>query len=70
MELKNIDYFLAIAGELSLSKAAEKLYVSQSALSKYLTRLEASIGTALLSDTTILSVSLPPVRRTATGRWP
>ena len=47
MELKNIDYFLAIAGELSLSKAAEKLYVSQSALSKYLTRLEASIGTAL-----------------------
>lgn len=47
MELKNIEYLIAIAEELSLSHAAEKLYVSQPALSKYLSKIEDSIGTPL-----------------------
>lgn len=45
--IKNFEYFLMIVEEGSLSKAAERLYVSQPALSKYLKRLEEEIGIEL-----------------------
>ena len=44
---KEIEYFLTIAEVGSLSKAAEKVYVSQPALSKYLAKLEDTYGTLL-----------------------
>lgn len=44
---KEIEYFLTIAKTGSLSKAAEKVYVSQPALSKYLAKLEDTYGTLL-----------------------
>lgn len=46
---KNYEYFIAIVEEGSISKAAEKLYVSQPSLSKYLKRMEENIGTELFS---------------------
>lgn len=49
MIFKNYEYFLAIAEEGSVSKAAEKLYISQPSLSKFLKRLEDNIGIELFS---------------------
>lgn len=47
MELTEITYFLAIADNKSLLRASEELFVSQSALSQFLTKLEKRIGTPL-----------------------
>lgn len=47
MVFKNYEYFMAIAEEGSISKAAERLYISQPSLSKYLKRLEENIGEEL-----------------------
>lgn len=49
MVFKNYEYFIAIAEEGSISKAAERLYISQPSLSKYLKRLEENIGEELFS---------------------
>lgn len=47
MELTEITYFLAIVENKSLLRASEELYVSQSALSQFLTKLEKRIGMPL-----------------------
>ena len=47
MIFKNYEYFITIAAEGSISKAAEKLYISQPSLSKYLKRLEDNVGEEL-----------------------
>ena len=47
---KNYEYFMTVAEELNFRKAAEKLYISQPALSKYISRLEESIGGFSLFD--------------------
>lgn len=47
MYLLNIDYFLTIAESGNLTRAAEKLYISQPALSQYLKRLEENMGSEL-----------------------
>ncbi|HIX24693.1 MAG TPA: LysR family transcriptional regulator [Candidatus Lachnoclostridium avicola] len=47
MNLREWEYILMIAQEKSISKAAEKLYMTQPALSIFLSRLEASLGTEL-----------------------
>lgn len=49
MIFKNYEYFIAIAEEGSISKAAQRLYISQPSLSKYLKRLEENIGEELFS---------------------
>lgn len=49
MPLKNYEYFLAIAEEGNISRAAEKLYLTQPSLSKHLKRLEESLGVELFS---------------------
>lgn len=43
----NYEYFLKIAEYRSISRAAESLYVSQPSLTKYLQRLETSVGAVL-----------------------
>lgn len=48
MFVKNPDYFLTIVKERSISKAAERLYLSQPYLSQYLAKLENSLGVVLL----------------------
>ena len=47
MDTKIIEYVIAIAEEKSLSKAAERLYLTQSALSQRLKALEHELGTPL-----------------------
>ena len=46
---KDYQYFKAIIEEGGVSKAAEKLFISQSSVSKYLKRLEDNIGFELFS---------------------
>lgn len=48
MFIKNPEYFLAIVKERSISRAAERLYLSQPYLSQYLAKLEGSLGVVLL----------------------
>lgn len=61
MYVKNPEYFLTIAREGSISRAAEQLYLSQPYLSQHLARLEQSLGCTLLDR------SHSPLRLTAAG---
>jgi DNA-binding transcriptional LysR family regulator len=47
MNTKHLLYFLEIAKQKNMNKAAEILFVSQSSLSQYLSRLEQEMGTLL-----------------------
>lgn len=47
MNTKHLSYILEIAEEKNITKAAEKLYVSQSTLSQCLANLEQELGTPL-----------------------
>lgn len=47
MELRQLRYFLAIAEFGSFSKASEKVFIAQSALSHQMAQLEAELGAAL-----------------------
>lgn len=47
MDFKELEYILVIAQEKTISKAAERLYVSQPALSRFLLKLEERLGTEL-----------------------
>ena len=51
MLFHNYEYFLAIVEAKTISAAAEELFITQSALSKYLKRLEAALGTELFLRT-------------------
>lgn len=48
MNLNKLEYLIAISEEGNLSRAAEKLYVSQPALSKALAALEQDLGVMLM----------------------
>lgn len=47
MDFKQLEYILKIAEENNITRAAEKLYISQSALNQQLLKLEKELGTAL-----------------------
>ncbi|WP_072805223.1 LysR substrate-binding domain-containing protein [Rhodococcoides yunnanense] len=47
MELRQLKYFLAVGEELNFSRAAERCYVSQSAISLQIAKLEREMGEAL-----------------------
>lgn len=62
MELRSIQYFLQIADEGSITRTAQKLGVTQPALTRHVQQLETELGTPLL-------VRLPRgVRLTTAGR--
>ena len=61
MLFRNNEYFLAIVEEGSLTRAAEKLYISQPSLSQYLKRLETTLGVELFDH------SSSPLKLTYTG---
>ena len=47
MDRRELEYIIVIAQEKNLSKAAERLYVSQPALSRFLLKLETQAGLPL-----------------------
>ncbi len=51
LEFRQLRYFLALADTLHYGKAAEKLFLSQSALSQQIKQLEAFMGTRLFDRT-------------------
>ena len=51
MELRHLEYFIAVAAELSFSRAAERIHVVQSALSVAVAKLEKELGVALFDRT-------------------
>ena len=52
MELRQLRYFVAVADTLNFSRAAECLYVSQSALSKQISELEQELGVPIKTVST------------------
>lgn len=51
MNFSNIKYFLVTAEEMNITKASERLHISQQALSNHITKLEKEIGTRLFERT-------------------
>lgn len=61
MELRQIEHFLAVADELSFTRAAERVHVVQSALSASIAKLERDLGVTLFDR------SRQRIRLTAAG---
>jgi DNA-binding transcriptional LysR family regulator len=51
MELRHLRYFIAVADELSFTKAAQKLRLAQPSLTRQVRNLETEIGVRLLNRT-------------------
>jgi DNA-binding transcriptional LysR family regulator len=51
VELRQLQYFAAVARHRNFTRAADELYVTQSALSQQVRRLEAELGLELLRRT-------------------
>lgn len=61
LSLRQLAHFVAVAEEGTISGAAERLYMSQSALSGSITKLERALGADLLVRRRAQGVSITPV---------
>jgi len=67
VELRQLEYFVAVARHRHFGRAAEAVYVTQPALSQQVRRLEAELGLALLRRTS-RGVELTPAGEDLLGR--
>jgi DNA-binding transcriptional LysR family regulator len=51
LEIRHLNYFMAVAEELNYRKAAEKLFISQPGLSRQISQMEALLGVQLFERT-------------------
>jgi len=72
---RDLRYFLAVAEELHFTRAAERLFISQPALSKQVRALEGQLGTPLFVrdrqgvSLTAAGTALVPYARRVLGAW-
>jgi DNA-binding transcriptional LysR family regulator len=62
VELRHLEYFVAVAAELNFSRAAQRIHVVQSALSASVGRLEQELGVELF-DRSKRQIALTPAGR-------
>ena len=48
MELRQLEYFVAVAEEANFTRAAERVHISQSGVSAQIRRLENDLGATLI----------------------
>lgn len=58
MNLKSMEYFMIAAEEMSFTRAAERLYISQQALSSHISRLEEEYKVKLFERRPTLRLTL------------
>lgn len=78
MELRQLEYFVAVAEERNFTRAAERVHISQSGVSAQIRQLERELG-AELFDRSARTVTLTPAGKAALdhartrsrrrGRW-
>ncbi len=57
MNIRNLEYFLAVTEDMNITKAARRIYISQQALSKCISSLEHELGTRLFERSPQLSLT-------------
>ncbi|MBO4213596.1 MAG: LysR family transcriptional regulator [Lachnospiraceae bacterium] len=67
MNFTNLNYFLVVAEEMNITRAANRLHISQQALSNHITKLEDEIGTQLFERSPGLSLTYAGARLVETS---
>ncbi len=57
MNLQSLEYFLVVAEELNITRAAERLFITQQALSNHIKRLETEYDAVLFHRKPALSLT-------------
>ena len=57
MNLNTINYYIATVEEMNITHAAQRLYISQQALSNHIARLEEELGVKLFNRSPVLSLT-------------
>ena len=57
MNFQNLEYFLVVAEEMNVTRAAERLHLSQQALSGHIIRLEEEVGCPLFDRKPTLALT-------------